>query len=126
SGRGGQGGTCPRAVTRPAADRYPDDRPARDCARASAPATDGQSVLDHARNRRSGRDRASRSGPAEEGLVNSFLTWLNAQVHILGSVLSAVAANGSAPARQVLIYTAALVFACGIAFSRKNKPSTGK
>jgi hypothetical protein len=41
--------------------------------------------------------------------VNSFLTWLNAQVHILGSVLSAVAANGSAPARQVLIYTAALV-----------------
>jgi cytochrome c biogenesis protein CcdA len=38
----------------------------------------------------------------------SVLTWMQAQAHVLGSVISAVAANKPEPARQVLIYTAVL------------------
>jgi hypothetical protein len=41
--------------------------------------------------------------------MSSVLAWLQAQAHVLGSVLSAVAANRPEPARQVLIYTAVLV-----------------
>jgi hypothetical protein len=39
----------------------------------------------------------------------SALSWLHAQANVLGSVLSAVAADKPEPARQVLIYTVALV-----------------
>jgi hypothetical protein len=41
--------------------------------------------------------------------VNGMLTWLGTQAHIAMSVIGAVISNRPAPARQVLIYTVALV-----------------
>lgn len=53
--------------------------------------------------------------------MSGFTAWLNTQAHTLGSVLSAVAANGTAPARQVLIYTAVLVLIIWAAFKIAGK-----
>jgi hypothetical protein len=41
--------------------------------------------------------------------MNGILAWLQAQAHVAMSVIGAVLSNKPAPARQVLVYTAALV-----------------
>jgi len=40
--------------------------------------------------------------------MNGFPAWLETQVHVLGSIAAAVVSDQPEPARQVLIYTAAL------------------
>jgi hypothetical protein len=47
--------------------------------------------------------------------------------HLIAAAHAATAAQAGGSDRNILAFgMAALVFACGIAFSRKNKPSTGK
>lgn len=40
--------------------------------------------------------------------MSGTLAWLGVQAHVMASVLGAVISNQSAPARQVVIYVAAL------------------